>query len=175
MSVSGDGIPARPATVAHIGVFIDSPDGTGFINNYTLTYASNHPELTAKLHDAGVGAVLDTNLFYQYSDTIPPANKVFAAITPPNAPEWFVHGKTGASFGPPALFLANWWRVSSAGTTKMDTTFPEIEFFDASDVSFITSPRNFIGNLIGGPRIGTFVELPVRGKFASATMKVTVQ
>ena len=182
-SVGIDGGPGRPGTVAHIGLNIQAPDNDGStINNYTLSYASDNAQLVTKLQAAGIPAAHDANLAYVFTPSTPPSGTVFASVTPQLAPQpspsWFVQGKTGGSFASfPGLapFIANWWRSGKGYATKMNTVIESILFFDASEVSFFTSPFNFVGNLIGTHTIGPFNELPVRGTFDHATMRVTVR
>ena len=176
--VSVDDEPATRGTVAHIGININAPDGDGNINNYTLTYASNHRSLVEKLQRAGVPAEFDHGLVFEFTPTIAPAGELYAAITTAQTPHWFVHGQTTGSYAPfpgTAPFVANWWRASGAAVTKMATTIKEIAFFDASGVSFFTARSNFIGHLIGGNTITKFTELPVRGVFKQGEMVVTVR
>src|SRR5436190_6641069 len=64
-SVRVNGGGAAPTNISQIGVEIAAPDGTGDINNYTLIYISNNPELVTAFNHAGVPAVLDATLTYQ--------------------------------------------------------------------------------------------------------------
>ncbi|MFN0301145.1 MAG: hypothetical protein ACKVQU_12435 [Burkholderiales bacterium] len=178
-SVSIDGGPGRRGTVAHIGLNIEAPDDPGStIDNYTNAYASDNTQLVAKLQAAGVPAAYDSNLTYVFSPSTPPTGNLFAAVAPQQSPQWVVLGHTGGSYAPfPGLapFIANWWRSGNGYATKMNTVIDSILFYDASTVSFFTSPFNFVGNLIASHTIGPFGELPVRGTFANATMQVTVR
>lgn len=179
-SVSVDGGPGKRGTVAHIGINIESPDlipapAGNVINNYTVTYASDSQELVEKLQLAGVPAEFDRNLTYEFSPMGKPEGELYAAITTDSTPHWFVHGNTGELAFGPMPFFANWWRSGGGYSTKMASTFPSISFFDASGVSLFTARSNLVGNLIGGNKMPTFSELPVRGVFYSAEMRVTVQ
>ena len=169
----------RHGTVAHIGLNIVPPENDGAtIDNYTLAYATDSQQLVTKLQEAGVPAAFNANLAYVFTASTPPAGSVSAAVTPPNSIAWLATGKTGGVYTPfPGLapFIANWWYVSGTTRTKMNTVYGEIFFFDVSAVAFYTSPFNFVGEMIGGHTIGTFSELPVRGVFDTATLRVTRQ
>jgi len=170
ISVNGD--TPRRGTVAHIGINITGPDNDGDINNYTIAYASDHEKLVDELRDAGVNAEYDRNLRFEFVGTSATTGEVYTAVTPEWSPAWSVHGTTGAQlFAMP--FTANWWRAGRGYATKMSTAIPSITFHDAANVSFFTSRANIVGNLIGGNKIASFTELPVRGVFNSATMVVT--
>jgi hypothetical protein len=171
-------LPARPGTVAHIGIMIASPDGTGTdpntsINNYTLTYATNSAALALSLRGAKVPAVLDPDLAYEFAPAQGPS-ELFAAVTPEFgvSPTWFIHGTvTNPSF--PTPFLANWWFEQGAWQTKMATDIPTILFDFSSNVSFYTSRNNVVGRLVGSNKIENF-PLSFRGQFAVGTMTISV-
>lgn len=169
--------PRRPGTVAHIGIMINSPDGTGTdpntaINNYTLSYATNVPALARLLREANVPAVLDPGMAYEFAPAQGPS-ELYAAVTPASAtsPTWFIHGTvTNPGFATP--FLANWWAAKGHRETKMETVFPVILFDFTSTVSFYTSRNNVIGQLLGSNRIAGFA-LSFRGAYETAEMIVS--
>lgn len=171
-------LPAKPGTVAHIGIMIASPDGTATdpntsINNFTLTYATNSPALVLLLRSAKVPAVLDPDLSYEFAPPQGPS-ELFAAVTPEFgiSPTWFLHGTvTNPSF--PTPFLANWWSAQGASQTKMATDIPTILFDFSSRVSFYTSRNNVVGRLVGSNQISNF-PLSFRGQFAIGTMTISV-
>ena len=169
--------PAKPGTVAHIGIMLYSPDGTATdpntsINNYTLTYTSDLADLVKSLNKQGVSALLDTQLAYEVTP-ISGSAEFYASVSPHagNTPTWSLYGSvTDPQF--PSEFLANWWQLSAKGEIKMATTIPLIYFDFSSQVSFLTSRQNLIGTLIGGNQIAHF-PLSFRGQFATAEMVVT--
>ncbi|WP_347989773.1 hypothetical protein [Methylomonas sp. AM2-LC] len=168
---------ARPGRVAHTGIELISPDGTASnpntgINNYTLSYASNVPELVEALNHFGVPAAYAGGLDYEYSPAQGPS-ELYAAVAPLDAtsPTWFLHGTvTNPTY--PSPFLANWWFAGSEHEVKMATTFPLINFDFSSVVNFYTSRNNVIGQLIAGNAINDF-PVSYRGAYAKAQMVVT--
>lgn len=175
--VAVDNLPAHVGTVAHLGIMLYSPDGTGTdpntaINNYTLTYASNVPALVNGLRKQGVSAQWDGNLTYEVRPATAPS-EFYAAVTPdaPDAVTWFLHGNVAE----PVIaspFLANWWSYSNKGEVKMATDIEQIYFDFSSTMSFFTARNSFIGDLLGSNSIANF-PLSFRGKFASGQMAVT--
>jgi hypothetical protein len=169
--------PAQPGRVAHIGIELISPDGTASnpltgINNYTLSYASNVPELVEALNQLGVPAAHDSGLDYEFNPAQGPS-ELYAAVAPRDAdsPTWFLHGTvTNPTY--PSPFLANWWFSSGEHEVKMATTFPLIDFDFSSVVNFYTSRNNVIGKLIAGNVITDF-PVSYRGGYTKAQMLVT--
>ncbi|MEQ1529721.1 MAG: hypothetical protein ABL925_10420 [Methylococcales bacterium] len=167
----------QPGTVAHIGIIVDSPDGTATdpntsINNYTLTYVSNVPALVSGLRKQGLSAGLAAGLAHEVSPTTG-TSEFYAAVSADTAktPTWFLHG-TVANPQIASEFLANWWYLSKKGEVKMATSIPLIYFDFSSTVSFYTSRLNVIGELLGSNSIANF-PLSFRGQFSSAQMTVT--
>jgi hypothetical protein len=177
-SVAVGPLPGKPGRMAHIGLMIDSPDGTGTdpntsINNYTLSYASNLPALVLALRAQRVAAVADTALAYEFTPAQGPS-EFYTAVAPEfggDAPRWSLHGGITTP-AIPSPFLANWWAASPGLQTKMATTIPLILFDFSSQVAFYTARGNAIGQLIGANAIGNF-PLSFRGAFDAATMVVT--
>ena len=62
-----DQSPARPTELSQIGINLVAPDGTGDINNYTILYVTNNPALAERFQIAGLPAVLDPELTYEYT------------------------------------------------------------------------------------------------------------
>ena len=175
--VSVNGHPGKPGRVAHIGIELISPDGTGTdpntsINNYTLSYASNIAELVEGLNRFALPAVKTSELDYEYAPPIGPS-LLYSSVAPldPKSPTWFLYG-TVTNPTIPSPFLANWWYLSDLGQVKMATTFPKIYFDFTSKVSFYTSTKNIIGTLIGGNIISNF-PVSFRGQYSYAQMIVT--
>jgi hypothetical protein len=169
---------ARPGRIAHIGIMIQSPDGTAVdpntsLNNYTVSYASNLPDLVDGLRAYGVPAAFDAALAYEFAPATGPG-KLYAAAAPGlgNSPTWFLYG-TVTNPTIPSTFLANWWFLSHSLEIKMATTFPTIYFDFTSAVAFYTSRGNAIGKLLGGNAVDNF-PVSFRGQFDAAQMAVTV-
>jgi hypothetical protein len=167
----------RPGRVAQVGLMIQSPDGTATdpntsINNYTLSYVSDHPSLVAGLGALGVPTALDTSLTVEATPVAANAQELYAAVAPAfgTAPTWFVHGTVNTPTVP-TPFLANWWVQEGSKVTKMATTLPLILFDFASEVSFTTSRQNLIGRLLQTNQIARF-PVSFRGAFATGTMQV---
>jgi hypothetical protein len=57
--VQVDGGAAVPTNISQVGIEVVSPDGTGDINNYSLVYLSDNPELVKAFNHAGLPALLD--------------------------------------------------------------------------------------------------------------------
>ncbi len=177
-SISVNGSPGHAGRVAHIGIELISPDGTGTdpytsINNYTLTFSSNLSALAEGLQAFGIPAQVTPNLEYEFAPKKGPS-QLFAAVAPEAEiwPTWFLHG-TVTNPSLPSPFLANWWYQSELGQVKMATTFPVIYFDFTSQVAFYTNANNFIGQLIGGDAIPNF-PVSYRGQYAHASMTVTL-
>ncbi|MBD9357274.1 hypothetical protein [Methylomonas albis] len=168
---------AQAGTVAHLGIMLYSPDGTGTdpntaINNYTLTYASNVPALINGLLKQGLSAQWDGNLTYEVTPATA-TSEFYAAVSPgaPDAVTWFLHG----SVAEPEIateFLANWWSYSKKGEVKMATNIESIYFDFGSAVSFFTARNSLIGDLLGSNSVANF-PLSFRGKFSSGKMTVS--
>jgi hypothetical protein len=60
---------ARPTEISQIGINLIAPDGTGDINNYTVIYVTNNPALAEYFQIAGLPAVFDPKLTYEYTPT----------------------------------------------------------------------------------------------------------
>jgi hypothetical protein len=59
--------PAQPTVVSQIGINLVPPDGTGNINNYTVIYVTNNQALAGYFQIAGLPAIFDPQLTYEYS------------------------------------------------------------------------------------------------------------
>ena len=66
-AVGVDNSAEKAALVAQIGIAVISPDGTGDINNYTLSYATDRQQLAQALSQAGLPAVLDRAVAYEFT------------------------------------------------------------------------------------------------------------
>jgi hypothetical protein len=168
------GEPAA-TNISQIGLEIVAPDGTGDINNYTLIYLSNNPELVAAFNHAGVPALLDPTLTYQFTyDSSGTAGEIYAKTEGPGVPAYFISGTetdpTTAGFD----FKANWWFAGDKGIIKQASDFPNIAFGTAT-ITLHTDRTGVLGQLIGGNSDADFHYLPIRGRYPSAHMDVTVR
>lgn len=171
--VSVNGRRPAPTNISQIGVEIVSPDGTGTINNYTLIYASNNPELVDAFHDAGLPAVFDPALTYQFTyDSTGRSGELYVKAEGSGLPAYFFTGMESDPTGPGSDFKANWWYCDGS-VMKQATDFPSIAFGNAN-VSAHTDRTSALGKLIGGNTDSDFHFLPIRGVYATAHMQVTV-
>ena len=171
--VSVNGSKPVPTTLSHIGIGLVSPDGSGTINNYTLIYLTNNPELAESFQHAGMPAVFDPELAYEYSGDATTAGSLYIAASPLWQPPYFLAGAEQAATGP-QLFIANWWYQGRQGVIKQQTTVPAIAF-GAADVTFHTSSTSLVGKLIGGNSDANFPYFNARGAYPTAQMVVTVE
>ncbi len=172
--VSVNGGHAVPTTISQIGVEIVPPDGTGDINNYTLVYVSNNPELVEQFNKVGVPALLDPDLTYQFTyDSTGKAGYLYVAADAFGLSNYFIAGTETDPTGPyPGGFRANWWYAGKDGNVKQASVFPDIAF-GSSSVTFFTDKNSVLGKLIGGNSYSTFTFLPLRGVYSTAHMVVT--
>lgn len=166
---------SNSAVVAQVGIAVVPPDGTGDINNYTLLYSTNNGRLADELNDAGVPAVQDRALAYEFTPNTTGSGELYVAVSPNNAQaSYFL---TGTAAPPPstgAPVVANWWFNSSRSVIKMATSIPSISYGTAS-FSLHTSKMSPVGQLIGGNTDATFVLFNARGLFNTGTLAVTVR
>ena len=59
--------PAQPTELSQIGINVVGPDGSGDINNYTVIYVTNNQALAEHFQAAGLLAVFDRQLTYEYT------------------------------------------------------------------------------------------------------------
>lgn len=173
-AASADHSAERPAIVAQAGIAVIPPDGTGDINNYTLLYSTNHERLWQNLIQAGLPAVFDPALAYEFTPDSTGHGEVYAAISPIVQPAWFL---TGAADPPPAdgaPVVANWWFNGGRGVIKMATSIPSISY-GAASFALHTSKNGLLGGLIGGNTDASFVLFNARGAFSTGNMAVTVK
>ena len=171
--VSINGSKPVPTTLSHIGIGVVSPDGSGTINNYTLVYLTNNPELAESFQHAGMPAIFDPTLAYEYSGTETTGGSLYVGASAPWLSPYFLAGTEQAATGP-QLFIANWWYLGQEGVIKQQTTFPAIAF-GAADVIFHTSENSLVGKLIGGNADANFPYFNARGAYTTAQMVVTVE
>lgn len=171
-----DGHDEGPGTVAHVGINIATPDGTGDINNYTVFYITTSDRLAQRLQRIGLPALVDRNLVYEVTPNPPgAAGELYSAMTPPEMPAYFLSGTVGDPPPNSAFpFLANWWYSSRRGVVKMATNIPAIAFGSAN-VTVHTSRNSPLGRLIGGNRFSNFSFLAVRGVFTLGEMEISLR
>ena len=175
-----DGRNSGPGTVAHVGVNIVSPDGTGTINNYTLSYVTTDEQLAKQLDKAGLPVSVDKSLAYEFTPSANDPNQgtLYVDVTPDGeeAPRPYTQFGAVANPAPGSEFpfLANWWYAGKHGAIKMSTDIPLIGFGNAS-VRVYTRRSSVLGQLFGANEISGFTLLNVRGRFASGVMTVSVR
>jgi len=172
--VSVNGGRKTPTLISQIGVEIVPPDGTGDINNYTLIYVSDNAELVSAFQCAGVPALFDPTLTYQFTyDSTRKAGELYVEVESLGLPAYFLSGTETDPTVPGSDFKANWWYATSHAVVKQASDFPDIAF-GTSSISLHTDRTSFLGKLIGGNTDSDYHFLPVRGVYASAHMEVTV-
>jgi len=164
----------KPAIVAQIGIAVIPPDGTGDINNYTLMLATDDQQLAQALNQAGLPAVLDRALAYEFTPDATGHGELYTAVSPGLQPAWFL---TGAADPPPSSgspVVANWWYNGSRGPLKMATSIPSIRY-GAANFSLHTSKSSVLGRLIGGNTDASFVFFNARGAFEIGSLVASIK
>jgi hypothetical protein len=165
---------AQPTELSQIGINLVAPDGTGDINNYTVIYVTNNRVLAEHFQTAGLPAVFDPELTYEYTPgPMETSGELYVAASGQGLPAYFLFGTENEP--PPnsqQSFLANWWFTVHGGKMKQSTSFPVISFGTAA-VTLYTSNTSLLGNLIGGNTASNFSFLSVRGVYPTATMTVS--
>jgi hypothetical protein len=143
-----DGLAQGPAIVAHVGINIVSPDGTGDINNYTIIYATTSDSLARSLERLGLPALYNPALAYEFTPNSDDSfGTLYAEISGDELPPYFLYGtETNPPPGTEAPFLANWWYNGRFGVIEMATIFPDIAFGTA-DETLYTSKSSLLGRL----------------------------
>ncbi len=160
--------------ISQIGIEIVPPDGTGDINNFTLLYVSDNLELVLAFQCAGVPALYDPALTYQFTyNCTGKAGELYVEVASPGLPAYFLNGTETDPTAPGSDFKANWWYANSHLVVKQASDFPAIAF-GTPTVSFHTDRNSELGKLIGGNTDSDFHLFPVRGVYPSAHMEVTV-
>lgn len=180
-SVTVDGA-SRPeaAVVAHIGISIVSPDGTGAINNYTIAHATGSQRMAQRLERAGLPVLVDSDLVYEVTPNPPVAtSELYVEVSPDRgAAGWSITGAVTNNTLFTIPFLANWWYKSRDGVIKMATDIPAITF-KAAQATVITRRGSALGRLLGANSFSQFgaraSDFNVRGEFGAAQMNVTVR
>ena len=173
-AVGVDNSVEKAAIVTQAGIAVVSPDGTGEINNYTLLYSTDHEQLSQALGQAGLPAVLDRALSYEFTPDSSGHGELYVAVSPIAQPAWFLTGE--ADPPPPGGMpvLANWWFNGSRGVVKMATSISSISY-GAAAFSLHTSRNSLLGRLISGNTDASFVFFNARGLFTSGELTVSVK
>lgn len=167
-----EGSPVEAVRVAQIGVVLIPPDGTGDINNYTLSYGTNNARLAIRLELAGLSVSLDPDQIYEITPDPPGAGgEFFSEFSPLASSAWFL---TGTLSDPPPVpnfpFVANWWANVRQGRLKMSTVIPQLNYGFGS-VKLYTRRQSLLGALLGAN--STSFDTNLRGVFANGVMTVT--
>ena len=168
--------PGQPTEVSQIGINLVPPDGTGDINNYTLIYVTNNQVLAEYFQVAGLPAVFDPRLTYEYTpgQAAGAPGQLYVTAAGSELPAYFLFGtETDPLPNSQQKFLANWWFTGYAGKMKQSTSFPVISFGTAA-VTLYTSKNAPLGDLIEGNTDSNFPILSVRGVYPTAMMTVTL-
>jgi hypothetical protein len=175
-AVSVDQSPPQPTELSQVGINLLAPDRTGDINNYTVIYVTNNEALAKRFHIAGLPAVFDPQLTYEYTpDPSGLSGELYVAAAGEELPSYFLFGtETEPPPNSQQSFLANWWFTGPEGRMKQSTLFPVISF-GAATVSLYTSNTSLLGKLIGGNADGNLSFLSVRGVYPVATMTVSLK
>ena len=166
--------PAQPTELSQIGINVVGPDGSGDINNYTVIYVTNNQALAEHFQAAGLPAVFDRQLTYEYTpDSSNASGQLYVTAAGDELPAYFFFGtETDPPPNSQQSFLANWWFTGDSGRMKQSTSFPAISFGTAA-VTLYTSNISLLGNLINGNTDSNFSILSIRGVYPAATMTVT--
>jgi hypothetical protein len=123
--VSVAGSSPKPGAVAHYGINIVSPDGTGDISNYTLLYATSSEALADQLRKTGMPVVFNPSLAVEDPAVRP--GHVYISVSGENMTPYFMTGNVSDPGGTPFPFLANWWYSGKTGRVRMSTNIPGID------------------------------------------------
>ena len=153
-----------PRSFSQVGINLVAPDGTGDINNYTVIYVTNNQALAEHFQTAGLPAVFDPELTYEYTPgPMETSGELYVAASGQGLPAYFLFGTENEP--PPnsqQSFLANWWFTGHGGKMKQSTSFPVISFGTAA-VTLYTSNTSPLGSLIGGNSLEFFLPQRPRG------------
>jgi hypothetical protein len=108
--VGVDQEPAQPTQLSQIGINLVPPDATGDINNYTVIYVTNNEVLAHSFQVAGLPAVFDPQLTYEYtSDATGTSGELYVTAAGEELPSYFLFGtETDPPPNSAQSFLANW-------------------------------------------------------------------
>lgn len=162
-----------PTIISQIGIEIVPPDGTGDINNYTLTYVTDNAQLALAFHRVGLPVIFDPTITYEFTyDSTGKSGELYVEAEGAGLPAYFLTGTETDPSGGGSDFKANWWYKGFAGVIKQASDFPNISFGPAN-VSLHMSRESVLGKLTGGNTDTDFHFFPVRGIYPAAHMEVT--
>jgi len=181
-SISVDNFGPEPGVIAHIGVSVVSPDGTGDINNFTVAFATNNTRLAQRLKRAGLPVIFDSDLVYQVTPNPPiTTSELYSEVSPDDlTPGWSLDGQVTNNAFLTTPFLANWWYQGPKGVIRMSTNFPSITF-KAAQATVTTRLSSPLGKLIQSNHYSFDAntlrasDFNVRGEYTSANLSVTVR
>src|ERR1700730_13234862 len=121
---------AQPTELSQIGINLVAPDGTGDINNYTVIYVTNSRALAEYFQTAGLPAVLDPQLTYEFTpDSSGTSGQLYVTAAGEEVPAYFLFGtETDPPPNSQQSFLANWWFSGYGGKMKQSTSFSVLSF-----------------------------------------------
>ncbi|HYW45326.1 MAG TPA: hypothetical protein VE959_20860 [Bryobacteraceae bacterium] len=161
--VTGDGSPSRPTSVAQTGIAIQSPDGSGSFNNYQFLGATDNDALADALSRAGVPALLDREMAYEFTvDTTGHSGQLYVAVSPPGLPAWF---ESGTWSDPPPN--------SAAPVVANSTSIGSISYGPAA-ITVYTSQLSLLGTLFGGNVGNNFPFFNARGVFGEGQLDIVL-
>lgn len=168
-----DGGSIVPTIISQIGIEIVPPDGTGDINNYTLTYVTDNAQLALAFHRVGLPVIFHPTITYEFTyDSTGKSGELYVEAEGAGLPAYFLTGTETDPSGGGSDFKANWWYKGFAGVIKQASDFPNISFGPAY-VTLHTGRESVLGRLIGGNTDTDFHFFPVRGIYPAAHMDVT--
>ena len=109
-----------------------------------MIYVTNNRALAEHFQTAGLPAVFDPQLTYEYtSDPSGVSGQLYVTAAGGDLPAYFLFGtETDPLPNSQQSFLANWWFTGYGGKMKQSTSFPVISFGTAA-VTLYTSNTGF--------------------------------
>lgn len=169
--VTVDGKKTGPARTAQIGVMLNEPEAGGDINNYLLWFVTDSGKLHGTLQAAGIKNGNDQQLKLAF-EPIGGEGTLAIDVSAPGFPAFPLLGTAQAPSTPPQSFLANWFADGGQGTLRMQTSFQQLRFGEASLV-LTPSPASQLSDLIGSPSL-EFGVLNSYNEWQTATMHATL-
>ena len=170
-AISVDGRRPRPGRTSQIGVSVVG-DGSADIDNYTLWYGTDHPQLKAKLTAMGMRTPLLPGLRYDVELDDAGIGVLRTQVLSTAVPPHDVTADVEAPVAAPVPFVARWVTNERRGTVEMLTTFPQLVFGVANSV--LRTPPGSALAAVFGDNVVTFGVLDSYNTWDRATMIVTV-
>lgn len=161
-----DGKARGATTLSQVGISLQGQDATADINNYVVAYATDQPQLHAKLTAAG----LDADNSHDVSFVLSSNGELAIASASPHTSPFQIQGTAVTPSAAPVTFAASWWADGVHGVVRSRTSFPEIRF-GSSSTTLSTTAGSRLAQLIGGTSL-TFPLLDSYNTFATARMEV---